>query len=391
MKMLSSNCKLLLRLSLCASLLMIICMRCSSSRTLQGHEYDGEFSIVGYSPGVLTSTDKLVELFESWMLKRGKSYESTEEKLHRFEIFKDNLKHIDARNRELQITSSSYWLGLNEFSDMSHEEFKNKYLTGLNPGDDEFRRRSHHYSSSRSSGSSSNHFLYKNVEDLPQSVDWRKKGAVTYVKNQNPCGGCWAFSAVAAVEGINQIVTGNLTALSEQELLSCDTNNFGCEGGLLFYAFEYIASNGIHAEEDYPFVGDQANSSCKLIDKAAAAEVVTISGYQNVPENDEGSLLKALANQPVSVGIEASSKDFQHYSGGIFDGSCGTYPNHAVTAVGYGSSSSPEAVDYIIVKNSWGPKWGEGGYIRIKRNTGLPGGLCAINKLASFPIKFKTT
>lgn len=120
------------------------------------------------------------------------------------------------------------------------------------------------------------------------------------------------------MEGINQIVTGNLTALSEQELLSCDTNNFGCEGGLLFYAFEYIASNGIHAEEDYPFVGDQpdqANSSCKVIDKAAAAEVVTISGYQNVPENDEGSLLKALANQPFSVGIEASSKDFQHYSG----------------------------------------------------------------------------
>lgn len=387
--MLSSSYKLLLRPSLCVFLLMIICICCSSSRTLEGH--DDEFSIVGYSPEKLTSMDKLVELFESWMLKHGKSYESTEEKLHRFEIFKDNLKHIDERNRELQVISS-YWLGLNEFSDMSHEEFKNKYLTGLKP-DDELSRRSHHDSSIRSSGSYSEIFLYKNVEDLPQSVDWRKKGAVTHVKNQNPCGGCWAFSAVAAVEGINQIVTGNLTALSEQELLSCDTNNFGCEGGLLFYAFEYIASNGIHTEEDYPFVGDQdqASSSCKLIKKVAAEEVVTISGYQNVPENDEQSLLKALANQPVSVGIEASSKDFQHYSGGIFDGSCGTYPNHAVTAVGYGSSSSPEAVDYIIVKNSWGPKWGEVGYVRIKRNTGLPGGLCAINKLASFPIKFKTS
>ena len=187
MKMLSSNCKLLLRLSLCVSLLMIICIRCSSSRTLQGHEYDGEFSIVGYSPEELTSTDKLVELFESWMLKHGKSYESTEEKLHRFEMFKDNLKHIDARNRELQITSS-YWLGLNEFSDMSHEEFKNKYLTGLKPDDDEFRRRSH-----RDSSSSSDHFLYKNVEDLPQSIDWRKKGAVTHVKNQNPCGNSYYY------------------------------------------------------------------------------------------------------------------------------------------------------------------------------------------------------
>lgn len=190
MKMLSSNCKLLLCLSLCVSLLMIICIRCSSSRTLQGH--DDEFSIVGYSPEELTSTDKLVELFESWMLKHGKSYESTEEKLHRLEIFKDNLKHIDARNRELQITSS-YWLGLNEFSDMSYEEFKNKYLTGLKPDDDEFRRRSHRDSSSRSSAGYSDHFLYKNVEDLPQSVDWRKKGAVTHVKNQNPCGNSYYY------------------------------------------------------------------------------------------------------------------------------------------------------------------------------------------------------
>lgn len=114
--------------------------------------------IVGYSPEKLTSMDKLVELFESWMLKHGKSYESREEKLHRFEIFKDNLKHIDERNRELQVISS-YWLGLNEFSDMSHEEFKNKYLTGLKP-DDELSRRSHHDSSIRSSsGSYSGNFF----------------------------------------------------------------------------------------------------------------------------------------------------------------------------------------------------------------------------------------
>lgn len=142
--------------------------------------------------------------------------------------------------------------------------------------------------------------------------------------------------------------------------------------------------------------------------------MVTISGYQDVPENHEESLLKALAHQPLSIAIEASGRDFQFYSGvsfhtfsaifgifllyinfslyvilcsvsqGVFNGRCGTELDHGVAAVGYGSS---KGLDYIIVKNSWGPKWGEKGYIRMKRNTGKPEGICGINKMASFPTK----
>lgn len=114
-------------------------------------------------------------------------------------------------------------------------------------------------------------------------------------------------------------------------------------------------------------------------------EVVTISGYEDVPLNSEDDLLKAIAHQPVSVAIEASGRDFQFYSGGVFDGPCGTDLDHGVTAVGYGTSEEED--DYIIVKNSWGPKWGENGYIRMKRNTGKPTGKCGINMLASYPTK----
>ncbi|KAF3949856.1 hypothetical protein CMV_024319 [Castanea mollissima] len=272
-----------------------------------------DFSIVGYSPEHLTCMDKIIELFESWVSKHGKTYRSIEEKLHR---------------------------------------------------------------------GSSRDFSYRDVVDLPKSVDWRKKGAVTPVKNQGSCGSCWAFSTVAAVEGINQIVTGNLTSLSEQQLIDCDrTFDNGCNGGLMDYAFQFIVSNGgLHKEEDYPYLMEEG--SCE--EQTEEMEVVKISGYQDVPQNDEESLLKALAHQPLSVAIEASGQDFQFYSGGIFNGHCGTELDHGVTAVGYGSLKGS---DYIIVKNSWGPKWGEKGYIRMKRNTGKPEGLCGINKMASYPTK----
>ncbi|GER36663.1 cysteine proteinase [Striga asiatica] len=324
-----------------------------------------DFSIVGYTPDDLTCIDKLINLFDSWIDKHGKKYKNIEEKLHRFEIFKDNLKHIDERNKVV----ANYWLGLNEFADLSHEEFKKKYL-GLRV--DKVPNR----------GESTREFKYKNFENLPESVDWRKKGAVTEVKNQGSCGSCWAFSTVAAVEGINQIVTGNLTVLSEQQLIDCDTTlNSGCNGGIMDYAFTYIVKNGgLDTEEAYPYTMEEGDCS---VDRAKS-EVVTIDGYEDVPTNDEESLLKALAHQPVSVAIDASDKDFQFYKGGVFDKICGTDLNHGVAAVGYKLSKHE---NYVIVKNSWGPHWGEKGFIRMKMKTGKAEGKCGINMMASYPIK----
>ena len=129
-----------------------------------------DFSIVGYSESDLGSTDRLIDLFESWISKHGKSYQSFNEKLHRFEIFKDNLKHIDETNKQ----RTRYWLGLNEFADLSHEEFKQRYL-GVRT---ELARKRE----------SSSGFRYADALDLPKSVDWRKKGAVTHVKDQGQCG-----------------------------------------------------------------------------------------------------------------------------------------------------------------------------------------------------------
>lgn len=327
-------------------------------------------SVVGYSQEDIALPNKILDLFGSWSVKHSKIYASPKEKVKRYEVFRQNLKHIVETNRR----NGSYWLGLNQFADVAHEEFKASHL-GLSIG-----------LAGTNGTRAATTFRYESAVDLPWEVDWRNKGAVTPVKNQGDCGSCWAFTTVAAVEGINQIVTGKLESLSEQELMDCDsTFDHGCGGGLMDFAFAYIMGNqGIHTDEDYPYLMEEGY--CK--GKQPGSKVVTISGFEDVPENSEVSLLKALAHQPVSVGIAAGSKDFQFYKGGVFEGTCGTELDHALTAVGYGSS---DGHDYIIMKNSWGTSWGEHGYLRIKRGTGKPEGVCDIYKIASYPTKSNST
>lgn len=220
-------------------------------------------------------------------------------------------------------------------------------------------------------------------DDLPASVDWREKGAVAPVKNQGQCGSCWAFSTVGAVEGINQIVTGELISLSEQELVDCDkAYNQGCNGGLMDYAFDFIKKNGgIDTETDYPYTA--RDGKCDQ-NRKKNAKVVSIDGYEDVPENDEQALKKAVAHQPVSVAIEAGGRAFQLYESGVFTGLCGTDLDHGVVAVGYGTE---DGNDYWIVRNSWGSSWGEAGYIRLHRNANVTTGKCGIALEASYPIK----
>ncbi|KAJ1427522.1 Peptidase C1A, papain C-terminal [Sesbania bispinosa] len=215
-------------------------------------------------------------------------------------------------------------------------------------------------------------------DNIPTNLDWREQGAVTDVKDQGKCGACWAFTTVAAVEGIMKIKTGNLMTLSPQQLLDCAKENAGCRGGYVNKAFNFIIqNNGIASESDYPYQG--SDGTCRN-GMAAAAK---ITSYVNVPANDEQQLLQAVAQQPVAVGITLSN-DFQSYAGGIFRGTCGTTNfDHYVTAVGYGTSE--DGTKYWLVKNSWGTSWGEGGYMRLLRESGQPEGLCGIAMHASYP------
>nr|CAB3471246.1 unnamed protein product [Digitaria exilis] len=284
----------------------------------------------------------------------------------RLEVFRANLRYIDAHNAEADAGLHTFRLGLTPFTDLTLEEFIRRALGFRN---------------ATAPRPASTRYLPRAGDDLPDAVDWRLRGAVTPVKNQKRCGGCWAFSAVAAMEGISKIVTGNLVSLSEQELIECDSKDSGCNGGDMGNAFQFVINNGgIDTEADYPFIG--RDGVCDAIRENR--KVVSIDSYEMVPANDEKALQKAVANQPVSVAINANSPAFQHYVSGIFNGVCGLKLDHGVTAVGYGSEGGQ---DFWIVKNSWGPEWGEGGYIRMARNVFLPMGKCGIAMDASYPVK----
>lgn len=305
------------------------------------------------------------ERHEQWMARQGRVYKDEEDKARRFEIFKANLQLIEAFNSQ----NHKFKLGANQFADLTNEEFKARNGFKLP-------------SSKPTRLMASKRFRYENVSAVPASIDWRKKGAVTPVKDQGQCGCCWAFSAVAAMEGLNKLSTGKLISLSEQELVDCDVmgEDEGCSGGLMDDAFEFIITNkGLTTETNYPYQG--TDDTCNA--KKAISHAATIKSYEDVPANSEAGLLKAVANQPVSIAIDAGGYTFQLYSSGVFTGDCGTDLDHGVTAVGYGTAN--DGTKYWLVKNSWGSSWGENGYIRMERDVKAKEGLCGLAMEASYP------
>jgi len=304
-------------------------------------------------------------LFSAWKTEHKKTYASGVLEAKAFTNFVNSEMKITDHN---SLLGRSFSLGHNAFSDMHPDDFYQHYL-GYNP----------QLSSLTATQTRPLHKVDP-LKDIPESVDWVEKGAVTDVKNQGQCGSCWSFSTTGALEGALAVATGKLVSLSEEELVQCNnkTDN-GCQGGLMDNAFDWVAANGIATEDSYPYTsGTGIRGMCK----STGGSVMKITGHVDVKSGDEAALKSAVAQQPVSIAIEADKSAFQLYKSGVLSSPfCGTNLDHGVLLVGYGKDTGLFGKEFWKVKNSWGSTWGEDGYIRMEYGKNM----CGIAEQPSYP------
>lgn len=293
--------------------------------------------------------------FDRFVAKHNKQYATVEEHNQRFWTFYENSRLWTKANREQKGTAV---YGATQFADLTSAEFEamflNKAMTNSTLREQSLKslRKVHGVS----------------TVNMPDNVDWREKNAVSEVKNQGVCGSCWAFSTTGNVEGQNAIKTGNLTSLSEQELVDCDNVDMGCNGGLPSQAYDEIKRiGGLETEAEYPYAGSK-----KTCEFAKSKAVVQVTGGIQLPVDEDKIAAWVAQNGPVSIGINAFMMQF--YVGGI------AYPykilcrpqnlDHGVLITGYGVENG---TPYWNIKNSWGTGWGEKGYYRLYRGANCCG------------------
>jgi len=302
-------------------------------------------------------------LFDTFNTHFNRTYgeDDTEVKQKKFEVFAENMKLVKHLN---QVERGTAQYGMTKFMDMTSDEFSKHFRPGFVD----------HFGEKPKLADTKT--LLKSTK-IPDEVDWRKLGAVTPVKNQGSCGSCWAFSTTGNVEGQWFRKTKNLVSLSEQELVDCDSIDQGCNGGLPSNAYNVIKKlGGLETEGDYPY--DAADEKCKL-DQSKLK--VYVNDSVALPTNEEELARWVAEKGPISIGINANLMQF--YFGGI------SHPwkifcrpsgiDHGVLIVGYGVEKEKP---YWIIKNSWGPDWGEEGYYRIYRGDGS----CGVNQMATSAI-----
>jgi len=297
--------------------------------------------------------------FQKFITKYNKKYNSIEEFMARYQVFCQNMNTP-------RLLGQSYQTGITKFSDMTQQEFRKTYL---NLDVTALARMNFQPAKFVANG------------DAPDELNFIDQGYLQGVKDQGSCGSCYAFSAIANIEGLYYTKYGKNKEFSEQMIVDCDTEDSGCNGGLMELTFEWLKNyGGLESMADYPYKGTK--QTCKA-DKSKFDPDVVVTGWEKLGDPDEtwspvdeDEIKEYLyAKGPLAIALNADPLQF--YWGGIINKSKSQCDpdgmNHAVTLVGYGTASG---TPYWLVRNSWGKNWGESGYFRVYRGSGV----CGINQ-----------
>ena len=315
--------------------------------------------------------------FKDYVAEFQKVYATVEEAAQREKSFNARLAAIKKHNADPRMT---YKRGVNHLTDRMQEELKP--LHGLDRA---------LLFSEREATSTSKPPAQIMASEHPPGIDWRRRGALTPVKNQGQCGSCWTFASAETLESRWFLKTGELQELSEQFILDCTENPHacggtgGCGGGTAKLAYDRLSAlGGIPSEWTYPYLsGDGSAATCHGLPLSSSlekmhggqvAKAANVTGHVSLPTNSYEAMMFAVVQGPLAVSVDAGA--WHDYESGVFNGGNHTNPtlDHLVQLVGYGTDPIT-GMDYWIIRNSWTPLWGEEGFMRLLRSSNATCGL----------------
>jgi hypothetical protein len=343
----------------------------------------------------LFNVDEITDEFFEWVPKFMKTYKDDEEQHKRFINFVYNVVFMRFINGN---GSFDFQLGMNDFSDLTPEEFLETRL-GLDTG-----RISEASDVKRDEADAEKD---RRLQSLPEDFDLVELGYINPPLDQGQTNMCWAFTAGAAIEGAWALQAEKLTGkhvqvqVSAQQIVDCTSGGTAAHGGVYWTAIDDIVNKNQHLCAATSYLYSGTDDRCKGWDHCDASAYIPdgilkgwkpVSQQLGIPALDQQMMQALYEHGPIPVGIDGLGSEFMSYASGVLEDSfgfkCNAGVTHAVTAVGYGTATS--GVPYWNVKNSWGTNWGERGFFRMKRGGGqyrpAGQGMCGINYIPLIPL-----